>query len=70
MRTNILIEMLTIFCLLKSTKLTYVTLWDVARLPSFVLVSGVAPDAFVFVWISAEIVVAYVRESVFVRLLF
>ena len=51
-------------------KLTYVTLWDVAQLPSFVLVSGVAPDAFVCVRISAEIVVAYVRESVFVRLLF
>ena len=51
-------------------KLTYVTLWDVAHFPSFVLVSGVAPDAFVFVRISAEIVVAYVRESVFVRLLF
>ena len=51
-------------------KLTYVTLWDVAQLPSFVLVSGVAPDSFVFIRISAEIVVAYVRESVFVRLLF
>ena len=60
--------MLTIFCLLK--KLTYVTLWDVARLPSFVLVSGVAPDAFVFVRISAEIVVAQVRELVVVRLQF
>ena len=65
-----MIEMLTIFCLLKSTKLTYVALWDVARLPFFVLVSGVAPDSFVFVRISAEIVVAYVRECVFVRLLF
>ena len=54
----------------KSTKLTYVTLWDVARLPSFVLVSGVAPDSFVVVGISAEIVFAQVRELVFVRLLF
>ena len=41
MRPNILIEMLTIFEL---KLLTYVTLWDVARLPSFLLVSGVAPD--------------------------
>ena len=56
--------------LLRMHFLTLFTLWDVAQLPSNVLVSGVAPDSFVFVRISAEIVVAYVRECVFVRLLF
>ena len=69
MRPNILIEMLTIF---ESKLLTYVTLWDVARLPSFLLVSGVAPDYMVVgARVSAEVVLTHVLvQFVLVRLLF
>ena len=61
--------MLTIFEL---KLLTYVTLWDVARLPSFLLVSGVAPDYMVVgARISAEVVLTHVLvQFVLVRLLF
>jgi len=45
------------------------THWDVAFLPSFPR-SGVAPDSFVTVRISAEVVFALISEFVFVRLLF
>ena len=55
---------------MRTQTLTYVTLWDVARLPSLLLVSGVAPDSFVIVRISAEVVLANIGEFVLVRLLF
>ena len=49
--------------------MTYVTLWDVARLPSFLLVSGVAPDYMVVgARISAEVVLANVLVLVLVVL--
>ena len=48
---------------MRTQTLTYVTVLDVALLPSLVLVSGVAPDSFViFVRISAEVVLAKVGE--------
>ena len=51
--------------------LTYVTFWDVARLPSFLLVSGVAPDYMVVgARVSAKVVLAHLLvQFVLVRLL-
>ena len=57
---------------MRTQTLTYVTLWDVARLPSLLLVSGVAPDYMVVgARVSAEVVLTHVLvEIVLVRLLF
>ena len=47
---------------MRTQTLIYGTILDVARLPSLVLVSGVAPDSCVIVRISAEVVLAKVGE--------
>ena len=53
---------------------TYVALWNIASLPSRVCVCGVAPYTFphssIVLGISTEVVIAYVSEPVFLRLLF
>ena len=53
---------------MRTQTLTYVTRLDVALLPSHLLVSYVAPDSFVIVRISAEVVLANVGEFVVVLL--
>ena len=48
--------------------LTLFTLWDVTQLPSFVFVSGVAPDSvFMSIGISTEVVFAFLRVIALVR---
>ena len=46
------------------------TLWDVAFLPSLLLIRGVTPDRIVVVRISTEIVLSYIFVLVFVGFLF
>ena len=48
----------------------HLTLWDVAFLPSLLLICGVTPDHGVVVRISAEVVFAHFFELVFVGSLF
>ena len=54
--------------LLRMHFLTLFTLWDVARLPSFILISGVAPDSvFMSIGISTEVVFAFLQVIALVR---
>ena len=46
------------------------TLWDIAFLPSLLLIRGVTPDRIVVVRISTEIVLSYIFVLVFVGFLF
>ena len=54
--------------LLRMHFLTLFTLWDVAQLPSFIFISGVAPDSvFIPIGTSTEVVFAFLRVIALVR---